>query len=176
MGTFLYRIIGAMMLDAGTYEAVEADHHANGQALAVVLLSSLAAGVGASGIYGPRPATLLVVTGIALVTWVAWAMLTLQIGTRILPGPRTEVDMGQMLRTIGFAASPGLLQIAAIFAPVGWVFGVTAVWMLAAMVVAVRHALDYSSTGRALAVCAIGWWIAVSLAIVLSIVSSPSVS
>jgi hypothetical protein len=34
---------------------------------------------------------------------------------------------------------------------------VASLWMLAAMVVAVRQALDYESTGRAITVCAIGF-------------------
>ena len=55
-----------------------------------------------------------------------------------------------------FAASPGLLQVFALFPSLTLpVFVGTWIWMLAAMVVAVRQALDYSSTLRALVVCAL---------------------
>ena len=63
-----------------------------------------------------------------------------------------------MLRTIGFASSPGLLRILGIVPGItGIVFFACALWMLVAMVIAVRQALDYHSTGRAIAVCLIGW-------------------
>ena len=40
----------------------------------------------------------------------------------------------------------------------GWiVFLVASIWMLVAMVIAVRQALDYESTLRAVGVCVIGW-------------------
>jgi hypothetical protein len=39
----------------------------------------------------------------------------------------------------------------------GIVFLVAGIWMLVAMVIAVRQALDYKSTMRALGVCIIGW-------------------
>ncbi len=69
-----------------------------------------------------------------------------------------EADVGQLLRTIGFASSPGLLRILGIVPGMtGIVFIVCALWMLVAMVIAVRQALDYHGTGRAIAVCLIGW-------------------
>jgi hypothetical protein len=56
------------------------------------------------------------------------------------------------------------------------VFAVTAVWMLAAMVVAVRQALDYDSTARALAVCGVGWLLTIVIVIVLGLAFGPSLS
>jgi len=44
-------------------------------------------------------------------------------------------------------------------------FAVVAVWMLVAMVVAVRQALDYTSTARAVAVCVVGWVLAIAFAV-----------
>ena len=37
------------------------------------------------------------------------------------------------------------------------VFMVAGIWMLIAMVIVVRQALDYKSTPRAIGVCIIGW-------------------
>ena len=156
MGAFVYRLMGAAALDASTYEVLEADRRATPQAVIVVVLSSLAAGFGAGGWNGPSVTTLLIVTALALATWIAWAFLILQIGDRFLREPRTEVNAFQLLRTVGFAASPGLLQVFALFPLLTVpVFVGTWLWMLAAMVVAVRQALDYSSTRRALLACAI---------------------
>jgi len=177
MGLFFYRLLGAAMLDAGMYEGIEADRHTTGQAILAVVLSSLAAGVGASEWLGTRLATFGVVTCLALVTWSAWAMLVYQIGTRVLPAAETEADWGQLLRTTGFAAGPGFLQVFGLIAPArGAVFVLTIAWMFVAMVFAVRHALDYQSTGRALAVCAAAAALAGGLAMALSLALTTGVS
>lgn len=174
--TFLQRLIGAAALDVAIYEEVEADASATTQAFAVVLLSSLAAGVGAGGLAGPSLSSVLFISMLALLTWAAWAVVTLEIGTRILPGAQTRADIGQLLRTIGFASTPGLLRVLGVMPAVtAPVFAVTAVWMLAAMVVAVRQALDYRSTGRALAVCALGWVLAIVMFVVIGLLFGPSV-
>ena len=95
------------------------------------------------------PVTFVLTSSVALVTWVAWAMLAFQIGTRLLPGPETSATLGQLLRTTGFAAAPGLLQVFALLPAMAVpVFSVTTAWMFAAMVVGVRHTLDYRSLDR----------------------------
>jgi len=155
MASFVERVVGAARLDAKTYEEVEADTTAMGQAMAVVAASALAAGVGSisSGATGVVAA---VVGGI--VGWFLWAVVTWLVGTKLLPEPGTSADLGQMLRTIGFSAAPGLLNVLGIIPLVGLVVWLlAAVWQLVAMVVAVRQALDYTSTGRAVLVCFIGW-------------------
>jgi len=155
MATFTERIMGAARLDVATYEEVEHDQAATGQAAAVVVLASVAAGIGLSQTQGGG-GLILSAMG-SLVAWLAWAFTTYLVGTRILPGPDTEADVGQMLRTLGFANSPGLLNILAIVPGVGVLVPlIVFFWNLAAMVVAVRQALDYEGTGRAIAVCLIG--------------------
>jgi hypothetical protein len=150
------RIIRAAKLDAQLYEEVEADRNATGQAMAVVVLSAIAAGIGSLGdgaLLGIVGGTLL-----ALVGWVVWAFLTYFIGTRLLPEPQTKADYGELLRTIGFASAPGLIRVLGIIPGLGvFVFLVAGIWMLVAMVIAVRQALDYTSTARAVGVCLIGW-------------------
>jgi hypothetical protein len=177
MSLFLYRLIGAAMLDAGMYEGIEADRHVTIQAMATVLLSSLAAGVGAAGWFGVRIPTLVGVSLVALITWVAWAMLMFQIGTRLLPEPQTSVTMGELLRTTGFAAAPGLLFVFATLPRMAVpVFVAVTLWMFGAMVVGVRHALDYESTGRALAVCGIAASLSLGMAVVFGLLFGPTVS
>ncbi|MFQ5656392.1 MAG: YIP1 family protein [Candidatus Methylomirabilales bacterium] len=156
MASFKDRIIRAAMLDASVYEEVEADKGALGQATAVVVLSSVAAGVGTIGQEGLGG--ILMGTIGALIGWYIWALLTYLIGTKLLPERGTRADVGELLRTIGFSTSPGLIRVLGIFPPlIPIVFSVTAIWMLIAMVIAVRQALDYTSTLRAVGVCLIGW-------------------
>ena len=164
-------MVGAAKLDVATYEEVEADSTATVQAMGVVLLAAVAAGIGEIG-YGGRG--LIVGLAASLVGWVAWAFLTWLIGTKFLAEPETHADVGQLMRTIGFAASPGILRALGWIPILGSLVELAAwVWMLVAMIVAVRQALDYKGTGRAVLVCAIGWIvnviIFVSLAAVLGI-------
>ena len=156
MATFGDRIVRAAKLDVSLYEEVEADKGAMGQATGVVILSSLAAGVGAITHVGTEG--ILWGTVAALVGWYIWAFLTYIIGTKLLPEPQTRADMGELLRTIGFSTSPGLIRVLGLIPLLTQiVFLVSAIWMLVAMVIAVRQALDYKSTGRAVGVCIIGW-------------------
>ena len=89
----------------------------------------------------------------------------------------TRVDVPQLLRTIGFAATPGLFRVFGVLPALTIpVFALTAVWMLAAMVVAVRQALDFTSTLRALAVCILGWLLAGLIVVAMGLWLTPSVS
>ncbi len=147
-------------------EGVEADTGAPGQAMLAVVLSSVAAGIGSAG--GAGLTGLLFGALSALAAWYIWAFLTYFIGTRLLPESQTEADMGQLLRTIGFSSSPGLLRILGILPGLtGIVFLICAIWMLVAMVIAVRQALDYHGTGRAIAVCLIGWVVQVAIIVLV---------
>ena len=156
MTNFKDRIIRAAKLDVNLYEEVEADKGALGQAMGVVVLSSIATGVGSiarGGLVG-----ILIGTITALIAWYIWAYLTYFIGTKLLPEPQTKADHGELLRTIGFSSSPGLIRVFGIIPWIGGVvFLVASIWMLVAMVIAVRQALDYNSTLRAVGVCVIGW-------------------
>jgi len=175
--TYLQRLIGAAALDVAVYEEVEADESATLQACATVLLSSFAAGIGSRGLGGNTVANIAFISTAALLTWGAWALVTYAIGVRILPQPQTRSNVGELLRTLGFATAPGCLRVLGFLPGVAIpVFAVTAVWMLAAMVVAVRQALDYDSTLRAVAVCAIGWTMAVVMVIVMGLIFGPSLS
>ncbi len=150
------RMLRAAKLDVQLYEEVEHDEGALRQATTVVVLSAVAAGIGSLGIGGL--AGLVSGTLAALFGWYIWAFLTYFIGTRLLPEPQTHANYGELLRTIGFASAPGLIRVVGVIPGLGQVvFAVAGVWMLIAMVIAVRQALDYTNTWRAVGVCAIGW-------------------
>ena len=156
MASFQDRIIRAAKLDVHLYEEVEADKGAMGQAMGVVVLSGVAAGIGSIGTSGM--AGILFGTITALVSWYIWAYITYFIGTKLLPEPQTKADHGELLRTIGFSSAPGLLRVLGIIPFFqGIIFLISGIWMLVAMIIAVRQALDYKSTLRAVGVCIIGW-------------------
>ena len=167
MGNFISRIIRAAKLDAHLYEEVEADKNAMRQAMLVVVLSGVAAGLGSIS-KGGLPGILLG-TVAALVGWYVWAFLIYLIGTKLLPEPNTRSDIGELLRTIGFSSSPGLIRVLGVIPGLegGVFFVVATVWMLVAMVIAVRQALDYTGTMRAIAVCVIGWIVQILIIVLL---------
>jgi hypothetical protein len=165
------------MLDPAIYEDVEADKTATIQACATVVLSSVAAGVGVRELGAQTLPTVAFVSAIALLTWSTWALITFSIGVRIMPEPQTRSNVGELLRTIGFATAPGCLRVLGIVPGATIpVFAVTAIWMLAAMVVAVRQALDYQTTARAVAVCILGWVLSIALAIALGLMFGPTLT
>lgn len=175
MSKYVRRLIGALALDPSAYEDVEADTGATFAAGLTVLLSSLAMGVGAQG-FGRDLSGVLLFSAVALVGWAAWALLTFEVGARLLPGARTHADVGELLRTLGFGAAPGVLMVlGALPGLTVPVFAVVPLWMLATMVLAVRQALDYTSTVRAVAVCLFGWLLAVAIVLSTGFVFGPTV-
>ncbi|MBN1471216.1 MAG: YIP1 family protein [Syntrophaceae bacterium] len=168
MNPYLNRMLRAAKLEPGLYEEVENDKSAMGQALGVVVLSSIAAGIGSVGGGG-------FVKGIlaALIGWFVWAALTYLIGAKLLPTSQTRTDYGELLRVIGFSSSPGIIRVVGIIPGLSaLVFFVAGIWMLVAMVIAVRQALDYESTMRAVGVCIIGWIVQIALLAMLSILGT----
>ncbi len=150
------QMLRAARFDSHLYEEVEADSTALVPAMTVVVISSIAAGIGTITERGPSG--IIIGTLTALASWFIWSLLTYFIGTKLLPEPQTRADPGQLLRTIGFSSSPGVIRILGVIPVFGIVaFAVSAVWSLIAMVVAVRQALDYTSTVRAVMVCILGW-------------------
>lgn len=176
MTTFLNRMVLSAKLNAAIYEEVEGDQTALPQAMGVVILSSVAAGIGSLQLQSVGFGMLLIGTVSALLGWAVWAGLTYFIGTRFMAEPQTSADYGELLRTIGFASSPGILRILGIIPGLtGIVFIIAGTWMLVATVIAVRQALDYNSTWRALGVCLIGWILqAIMLALVFAVTGTPA--
>lgn len=137
------RMRGAALLDVSTYEAIEADRTATGQAFVVVVIVAICRGIGAftSGSGG-------VIAGVmgAIIGWLLWSGVTMLVGTKLFGG---TADWGELLRTLGFAQSPGVLAIIGV---VGFlrppVIVLVSLWQLVTGIVAIRQALDFG-TGRA---------------------------
>lgn len=176
MSTFAQRVFGAAVLDRRIYEEVEADVRSNGQAVAVVVLASVSGGIGVLGLGAQTPQSLALGIVGSLIGWLAWAALTYLIGTHLLPEPQTRADVGELLRTIAFASAPGLLRVLAVIPVLGLtIYAIASVWMLLAMIVAVRQALDYRSTNRAVVVCVVGWALSLVLAAIIGNIFAPTV-
>lgn len=148
------------LFDGRAYEEVEADTGATGQAAAIVIVASTAVAFAWSP--GPLPVDAVLVTAAAgVAAWLSWAALTYLIGVHWMPEPHTRATWGELARTLAFSASPGVLLAAGVIdgiRPI--VMTVVPGWMLVTMLLAVRHALDYRSLGRAVGVCLAGWGVA----------------
>jgi len=172
---YLRRLAGAMVLDTATYEDVEADRRATIQACLTVLLASVGEGVALRASGGLANVALM--SAVALMGWAAWALLTFEVGARLPPGARTHSDVGELMRTLGFAAAPGLVAylslVPGLMMPV---LLISRAWMLLAMIVAVRQALDYTSTWRAIAVCLVGWLLTSAIILAMALFGGTTVS
>ena len=153
---FINRIIRACKLDANLYEEVEADKSATFQAALVVILSTLALGVGSFFTFGVF--NIFIPILVALAGWFVWSSLIYFVGAKLFPDKNTQSNIGELLRTIGFSHAPGLIRVFG-FTPelMSITFIGAGIWMLVAMIIAVRQALDYQSTWRAIGVVVIGF-------------------
>ena len=154
----IQRMVGAAQLKAEVYEEVEADKSATGQAMSVVVLAALAAGIAFFGV--GRADVVGVVLGVvlALLGWVLLAWMTYWVGTRLFPTPDTSADWGELARTLGFAQSPGVLRIFGLVPGIGpLIFSIVSIWLLVTTVIAIRQALDYTSTWRAIGVAMVSY-------------------
>jgi hypothetical protein len=176
MASFGDRIVGAMKLNAATFQEIEHDPTAMGQAVGVIVLAAVASGIGTIWFTGVTGLVMGVLR--ALVAYLIWAGLVWLIGTRIMPDPATKADFPETFRVVAFAAAPGLLSVLTIIGIVpilGWLIAaligfLILIWTIAAMVIAVREVLDYSNTGKAAIVVIIG---AIAYVIISAILSAP---
>jgi hypothetical protein len=156
MASFVQRVIGATRLEMATYEEVKADPGATWQAVAVVAVAAIASGVGSVLSDGGTWATVAGLVPFSLVAWLVFAVLAHLVGTRILPSSEARSSLAEMLRTTGFATAPGSLGLFGSLPLIGALVTFAATLLgLGASVIAVRQALSYTSTVRAVGVCLI---------------------
>jgi hypothetical protein len=142
------RMLRAAKLDAQLFEEVEAERASISQAVLVVLLASTAGALGAR-LAGATPLHIAVDFSEPLVFWIVGSAFSYMLGATFLRGPHTATDYAEVLRTTGFAFAPGLLRLGAAIPPptLGFALTVAAdLWVLVAGIVAVRQALDFSTT------------------------------
>ncbi|MEP6593026.1 MAG: YIP1 family protein, partial [Acidobacteriota bacterium] len=148
------RMVGAMRADVKTFQEIEADPTAIGQAVTVIVIAGVASLIGnifRSGVFLGMMFLVVSLAGYAL-----WSLLVVLIGTKLMPEPATKADFNEAFRVIGFTAAPGVFNVLAIVPFLGPLISfVISLWMLVIGVIAVREVLDYSNTGRAIIVCLI---------------------
>ena len=148
-GDLVQRMIGASRLDVRTYEELERDQNATGQALLVVVLAAIANGIGA---VGNDDAGRGLIGGViaGVLGWFVFAVIAYFVGSTLFATPQTSATIGQLLRTLGFARAPQLLTVLG-FIPLlgGLIWIVAGIWSLVAAIVALRQSLDFT-TGRAI--------------------------
>ena len=170
MASFQDRVIGAMKLQPSTYEEVEHDVTAIGQAAALVGAVALARGIAGLGYLGLTYFVMTIVMG--FIAWVVGSAVLWAVGTRVMPGKNTEADIQQMMRVVGFAMAPGLFGILAIIPFLGLLIAlVVAIWQIVALVVAVKQALDYDDVVKAVIVVLIAWAVMFVVMMLVALVS-----
>lgn len=173
MDTMINRVVRAAMLDVDFYNQVEADTSLNQEALMVVVLVSVASGIGAflggliSGEFGGAVLGLIIAVVLGVVNYYIWAYVTYFIGTNLFEG---TADPGELLRVLGYASGPRVVGILSFIPCLGGLAGlIGAIWALVAGFIAVREALDLD-TGKTLITVLIGWAIIFVISLVIGAV------
>jgi hypothetical protein len=154
--TFGDRVVGAMKLDPNAFEDVERDTTAIGQSVGVIVLAAVSAGIG-NVYYGGLTG---IVSGavLSVISFLIWSLIIWLVGTKVMPEPATKADYPETFRVLGFAAAPGLASVITIIPILGWILMFLIwLWQIAAMVIAVRQVLDYTTTAKAVIVVLIGF-------------------
>jgi hypothetical protein len=162
------RMFGAAMLSVSTYEDVENDRGATGQAFVVVLLGAISQAI-AMGVMGHGSFVGALFGGAisAVLGWLAWSSVTMFVGTRFFGG---RAEWGELLRTLGFAQAPKVLLILGIIPVVGWILvPVVFLWTLVTSLVAIRQALDID-TGKAILTAIVGWVVMVLINMIFGLI------
>ena len=154
---FLNRVYRSIKIEPEVYDEVQKDKKATIAAAAVVVLSSLAAGIGASHL---GAVNFFLAPALSLITWFLWAYIVYFVGVKLFPDLKTKTTHSALLRSIGFSSAPGMIRIFGFNEGLMTVtFIGSAIWMLACMVVAVKQTLNYKSLWKALGVVIIAWFV-----------------
>mgnify|MGYP006088897323 CR=1 FL=1 len=152
---FLNRIYRSIKIDPEVFDEVQKDKNATIAAGIVVVLSSLAAGIGASHL---GTINFFLAPVLSLVTWFVWAYIIYFVGVKLFPDLKTKTTHLALLRSIGFSSAPGMIRIFGFNGDLMTVMFVgSAFWMLVCMVVAVKQTLNYKSLWKALGIVIIAW-------------------
>lgn len=164
------RIIGVLTLNVNTYEEIEADKNATIQSFSIVILSSIVTAIILKPDTGFSLPNFISAIIIGIFLWGLWALVTMFVGTKLLPTQETSSNWGELARTTGYAQAPKLFSIFALIPILTTiVLFIVGVWNLITMIIAIRQALDYTSTWRAVFVVLIGF---LPYAIIASLVIS----
>lgn len=164
--TFGDRVVGAMKLEPSAFEDVERDTTAIGQSVGVIVLAAVAAGIG--NVYWGGLTGIVRGAFMSIISFLVWSLIIWLVGTKLMPEPATKADYPETFRVLGFAAAPGLASVITIIPILGWILMFLIwLWQIAAMVVAVKQVLDYSTIGKAVVVVLIGFVVNIVVTLVI---------
>ena len=164
--TFGDRVVGAMKLDPNAFEDVERDPTAIGQSVGVIMLAAVAYGIG--NLYYGGFRGILYGACTSVIGFLVWSLIVWVVGTKVMPEPNTKADFAETFRVLGFSAAPGLASVITFIPILGWLLMLLIwLWQIAAMVIAVRQVLDYSTTGKAIVVVIVGWIVNIILTVLI---------
>jgi hypothetical protein len=143
----------------------------------VVALAAIAGGIGAIGVGLTGVMGWLVGATIVLGAWLVWITFVAVIGTATFAEPQTRSSFAELVRTMGFAMAPGVfLAFCAMPSAAPVVLVIVLAWVLADTVLAMRQALDYRSTVRAVVVSVVGWFLAIDVIAIVAVIFTRSVN
>ncbi len=153
--TIIDRMLGAALLEVETYQEAAIAPSLKRQAVLVVIITALAAGVGNLG----GGLTGLLLAGLATVFgWGLFALVAYWIAIKRYHVPRTYDNLNATLRVLGLASTPRLFLLFTFIPGIGFLVGLAAhAWLLIAAVLALDTALDMDRRSAILA--AIGGWL-----------------
>ena len=154
---FFNRIFRSFKIDPEVFNEVQKDKDATVWAALVVILSSSAAGIGATSL-GTN--NFLLSPIFSLISWFVWAYIVYFVGVKLFPDAKTKTTQSALLRAIGFSSAPGIIRVFGFNEDLMVVtFVGSAFWMLVCMVVAVKETLNYRSLWKAFGVVIISWFV-----------------
>jgi hypothetical protein len=162
---FFTRIYRSVKIDPEVFNEVQKDKNATISAALVVILSSSAAGIGATSL---GASNFILAPIFSLISWFVWAYIVYFVGVKLFPETKTKTTQFALLRAIGFSSAPGIIRIFGFNEDLMTVtFIGSAFWMLACMVVAVKETLYYKSLWKAFGVVIISWLVQAFLLLVI---------
>jgi hypothetical protein len=154
---FLNRIFRSVKIDPEVFNEVQKDKSATIWAALVVILSSSAAGIGATSL---GASNFILAPIFSLISWFVWAYIVYFVGVKLFPDIKTKTTQFALLRAIGFSSAPGIIRVFGFNEDLMVVtFVGSAFWMLVCMVVAVKETLNYRSLWKAFGVVIISWFV-----------------
>jgi len=154
---FLNRIFRSVKIEPEVFNEVQKDKGATIWAALVVILSSSAAGIGATSL---GASNFILAPIFSLISWFVWAYIVYFVGVKLFPDIKTKTTQFALLRAIGFSSAPGIIRVFGFNEDLMVVtFVGSAFWMLVCMVVAVKETLNYRSLWKAFGVVIISWFV-----------------
>ena len=178
MNILVNRVMRAALLDKEFYKEAEVDTSLNQEALLVVIIVSIAGGIGLflgslfGGKIGGAILALIVSTAVGIANYFIWAYVTHFIGTNMFKG---EAEPDELLRVLGYASGPRILSLFVFIPFLGGILNLGGnIWALVVGFFSVQEALDLDTT-ETLVTVVMGWVVVFIISAIITSVLGGSV-